>query len=86
MNDQQIRDCYYVMRAMHDGACPACGHTDKPSAFEFEDGLECPECRFRICCDELKGIKKQTVQAVKRRVDSFHECREELAKLGDALE
>jgi len=77
MSDTEIRDCYYVMRAMHDGACPHCGYTAE--TFENTNGLMCPECEFTMTNPELQGIKKITQQAVKRRVESFEACREILA-------
>lgn len=82
MTETEIRDCYYVMRAMHDGACPNCGHIATPKEFETRDfSLVCPDCYFKISNVELKGIKKITAEAVKRRVESFERSRGDLTKI-----
>lgn len=82
MTETEIRDCYYIMRAMHDGACPSCGHVAIPEEFETRElHLECPKCLFVITNLELRGIKKITHEAVKRRVESFERCRDDLTKI-----
>lgn len=83
---QEIRDSYYIMRAMHDGACPNCGQTDSPEAFEEGGTLTCYECWFYISEDELIGIKKVTAATMVRRIDSFSDARARLAELGQSYD
>lgn len=82
MDAMQARDCYYVLRAMHDGACPKCGHTGASESFHtrYDDCLVCPECRFQLSEDEIKGIQKITPEVLTRRVTSLEACRSELVE------
>ena len=84
LTDEQIRDCYYVMRAMHDGACPQCGHVADGATFEWNQGYQCPKCCFQITGPELAGIRKLSARAVARRLTGFHAARAKLAELGNA--
>ncbi len=86
MTPMQARDCYYVLRAMHDGACPKCGYIGSGTAFEQRqlDGklqrLECPNCHFALPADEIEGIRRITPHVLKRRVESLEACRTELMR------
>ena len=82
-SEQEIRDSYYVMRAMHDGACPECGHTGEPDMFVAGSALRCPECNFVIIGAELEGIRRSTRKTMLRRVASFAGCRKRLAEFGN---
>jgi len=33
LSKEEMRDCYYILRAMHDGACPKCGFLDEVDHF-----------------------------------------------------
>jgi hypothetical protein len=83
MTTEQERDCYYVLRAMHDGACPNCGHTGNHASFEvFHGGLMCPTCKFGITDEEIKGIESISGSVLSRRYNNFVECRKELRDIG----
>ena len=73
MNDQEMRDCYYILRAMHDGACPSCGHMGEEEKFKDRHGnLQCPECHFNVLKSQIDRIQEFTSQVLKRRLESFH--------------
>ena len=81
--DSEARDCYYVLRAMHDGACAKCGKTHSPAEVEKDNGdLVCPDCQFTVTREEVRGIEAVSSAALKRRYESFMTNRETLKELG----
>lgn len=80
MNDIIMRDCYYILRAMHDGACPKCGFTDTADSFIYREGLRCLGCWFEITGKEKILLEKLTPLVLKRRIDSFENWRESIKK------
>jgi len=51
------RKLHRVVRAMHDGHCPNCGHLAPSEQFHREFGHVCPECKFRTWkSDELTAL------------------------------
>jgi len=74
-DDIQMRDCYYILRAMHDGACPNCGFTDTQDSFIYGDGLRCLKCLFEITEKERIALEKLTPLVLKRRIDNFKKWR-----------
>ena len=74
--EENLRHAYYCLRAMHDGACPNCGHIQENPMFC------CPVCDFHITKNEELGIKKTVPQIMKRRVEGFKQIRDQLKKIG----
>tara|TARA_Y100000034_G_C6875031_1_gene400037 strand:+ start:1502 stop:1765 length:264 start_codon:yes stop_codon:yes gene_type:complete len=84
ITEKEMRDSYYIMRAMHDGACPSCGHLGEPEQFVVQGFcLMCPECNFSMTAKEIRGIEKVTAEVLKQRLESFDACREELARMSE---
>jgi DNA-directed RNA polymerase subunit RPC12/RpoP len=75
-NELEMRDCYYVYRALHDGVCPDCGTHGKPEQFEKGSLLQCPDCGFHMTGKERDEILSHTKEILKRRVDNFMKFRD----------
>lgn len=74
LSPEDARHIYYVYRAMHDGSCPNCGHTEE-SFHQLSGGMVCPNCAFEITADEAEGIEKLVPEVLKMRVESFKRYR-----------
>lgn len=56
------RSLHRVVRAMHDGHCPSCGHLGPSPAFEYYESSDserlmshvCPNCGFTVTADEAE--------------------------------
>ena len=48
------RALHRVVRAMHDGHCPKCGHLGSSNDFANLKGHTCPVCQFHISAEEAK--------------------------------
>lgn len=86
LTDTEKRDVYYVLRAMHDGACLRCGYMRPSDEFVHRTNgdysLRCPRCGFEVKLYEMVGIMRITPEVLKRRVESFERNREELERIG----
>ena len=80
MKTEQLRDAYYVLRAMHDGACPKCGHTGEAESFKKGDCLYCPHCAFHMSGKVIAGIKAMVPDIMERRVKNFFLIEKELER------
>ncbi len=81
ITELEMRDCYYIYRAMHDGVCPQCGNHGQPIKFECgELGLQCPECNFTITKPEIEAITSKSEKILKRRLESFNRVRRVLVQ------
>lgn len=45
---EKARAIHRVIRSMHDGHCPDCGHLDESDKFRAGGDYMCPECEFFI--------------------------------------
>lgn len=73
ISPEDARHIYYVYRAMHDGSCPNCGHTDT-SFHRLDGGMVCPSCAFTITKAEAHGIEGLVPTVLKVRVEAFKRC------------
>ena len=51
---EEARALHRIVRAMHDGHCPKCGHLGPSSSFRLGNRHECPICRFIIRDEEAE--------------------------------
>jgi predicted RNA-binding Zn-ribbon protein involved in translation (DUF1610 family) len=79
MTEVEWRDCYYVLRALHDGVCPDCGTHGSPEDFEHpvrgKVHLKCPQCGYGLMQDEIERILKLSKVLLKRRTDAVRKMR-----------
>lgn len=52
---EEARALHRIVRAMHDGHCPECGHLAPAEAFNNGFGHSCPRCDFRITKEQEKA-------------------------------
>ncbi len=74
------RHVYYIFRAMHDGACPACGYSCE--SFREGDSLVCGNCLFTLSGNECRGIESLTPRVLSVRLEALERCRKELREIG----
>ncbi|WP_417744809.1 hypothetical protein [Rosistilla oblonga] len=83
---EQARALHRVVRAMHDGHCPSCGHLDDASNFIVDrdtnvESHSCPNCKFRIFRQESEAALAEFRPYLKKSVDVFEAWRKERGPL-----
>lgn len=80
------RALHRVIRAMHDGHCPDCGHLGPSSDFRPEDyasEYKCPSCGFGFTYEETKAALAQFHPHLKESVQIFKSWRDKYRETGD---
>lgn len=88
INPDTARALHRVVRAIHDGNCPNCGHLDHVDEFRVNASFvadpepygtfiryECPECRFAISPQEASAAMEAFRPFMKANVQLFEEWR-----------
>lgn len=66
------RALHRVVRAMHDGHCPKCGHLASSMEFELSEGYHCcPECLFAITKEEADEALAMFLPYMQKNYDKF---------------
>ena len=66
------RALHRVVRAMHDGHCPKCGHLASSMEFEPSEGYHCcPECLFAITKEEADEALAMFLPYMQKNYDKF---------------
>jgi len=66
------RALHRVVRAMHDGHCPRCGHLASSMEFEPSEGYHCcPECLFAITKEEADEALAMFLPYMQKNYDKF---------------
>jgi hypothetical protein len=66
------RALHRVVRAMHDGHCPKCGHLASSMEFEPSEGYHiCPECEFAITKEESDEALAMFLPYMQKNYDKF---------------
>lgn len=75
-NGELERALHRVVRAMHDGHCPNCGHLAPSYAFVSGKDHKCPNCGFSVTQEEANEALRMFHPFMKKSVDLFNEWRE----------
>lgn len=82
---ERARALHRVVRAMHDGHCPQCGHLDSADKFiQWSWRHTCPACSFTIYRDEAKAALAEFRPYLQKSVEVFEAWRKERASSGEA--
>lgn len=65
------RALHRVVRAMHDGHCPRCGHLAPSELFYRKDRHECPACSFTVTEVEAREALKEFQPYFMKSVEVF---------------
>lgn len=76
----EARALHRVVRAMHDGNCPKCGHVGPDDTFKWltPDGIarwECPKCRYSISAGEAEAAMEAFRPYMQANVEVFEKWR-----------
>lgn len=72
------RACHRIVRAMHDGHCPNCGHLGTAESFApIIGGHRCPVCQFRTTEEDEREALKQFAPLLRQSLDVFLQWRQE---------
>ena len=86
VSSDNARALHRVVRAMHDGHCPECGHLAPSEEFRNNpiqpDLLECPECGFYIREHEARAALALFRPILARSLDVFNKWRETITEDG----
>lgn len=76
--DVEARSLHRVVRAMHDGHCPACGHLGSAESFAMLGRHSCPnpQCGFEITDAEAREALDLFMPAMRRNYEVFVAWRE----------
>ena len=83
VSPETARALHRVVRAMHDGHCPDCGHLDQAIAFRNPPsggGYRCPSCNFTIQDYEAKAALREFSVYLKKSHDVFEIWRAEMSR------
>lgn len=73
---EEARALHRVVRAMHDGHCPFCGHLGPAGDFEdWKHDHWCPKCGFTITAEEAKAALATFHVFMKRNLEIFEQWR-----------
>lgn len=87
---EQARALHRVVRAMHDGHCPKCGHLAPSEEFYFPKLMrndppfvkpgfhKCPRCHFTVTEDEAEAALAEFRPYLNKSVEVFEKWREGL--------
>ncbi len=70
-NGELERALHRVVRAMHDGHCPNCGHLEASYRFATGKDHKCPKCGFFVTQDEADEALKMFHPFMKTSVALF---------------
>jgi hypothetical protein len=78
---EEARALHRVVRAMHDGHCPKCGHLGPSAAFVVDRGVEsqrheCPVCQFAVFDHEAEAALKAFQPHLDKSVAIFEQWRQ----------
>jgi endogenous inhibitor of DNA gyrase (YacG/DUF329 family) len=79
----RARALHRVVRAMHDGHCPRCGHLSDAGEFIVDRNTQaerhsCPSCGFHIFRHESEAALAEFRPFLNKSVDIFNKWRAEL--------
>lgn len=77
---EQARALHRVVRAMHDGHCPNCGHLAPSTAFDEGYRHRCPSCFFTITREESETALAQFRPFLNKSVEIFEAWRQDIAQ------
>lgn len=72
---ERARALHRIVRAMHDGHCPACGCLDDASAFREGYRHKCPNCGFTVSVTEAQAALKEFQPLLQKSLAVFEEWR-----------
>lgn len=80
---ERARALHRVVRAMHDGHCPSCGHLANADSFVVDRHVEserheCPQCAFAIFKHEAEAALAEFRPYLQRSVEVFESWRKSL--------
>jgi hypothetical protein len=75
---ERARALHRVVRAMHDGHCPKCGHLAPSTAFDEEWRHRCPSCFFTITREEAEAALAEFRPYLNKSVEVFEAWRASL--------
>lgn len=77
-----VRSVHRVVRAMHDGECPACHRLflslDMVESASITEGETCPDCGFSISAKEIESAMALFAPIMDRNLDVFEKWRASL--------
>lgn len=73
----QARALHRVVRAIHDGHCPQCGHLGSSEDFLGYHCHKCPRCGFEISDMEAEAALKKFHTFMERNLQIYLSWREE---------
>ncbi len=77
-NPQRDRALHRVVRALHDGNCPACGLlTDSDAVRCINGNWRCPRCAFGFTPDEAEAAMEAFRPYMRANLDEFEKWRQE---------
>jgi hypothetical protein len=78
----RARALHRVVRAMHDGNCPKCGHLGSSTSFWMGSGHRCPECDFYISESHARAAMMAFRPFMEKNLAVFEEWRAALSQGG----
>jgi len=79
---ERARSLHRVVRALHDGHCPSCGHIFQPheqvashGVQAYADREQCPKCKFTITHEEAEAVCKEFAPIMRKNLEVFEEWR-----------
>lgn len=76
VTSSEARALHRVVRAMHDGNCPKCGHLGPSNTFNSRLGHVCPECSFFIRTEESEAALRTFQPFMALNAEIFEKWRE----------
>lgn len=75
VSSEEARALHRVVRAMHDGHCPKCGHLGPSSVFYRDREHCCPVCKFTVTDEEAATALKLFQPYLSKSVEVFERWR-----------